>query len=185
VLRATQGVARFLTVVVVFLTMYFMQTDVVVPLTDLLDLAKRTGSGDLAHRVEHAGEDELGRLGQAFNAMAEDLSKLYGDLQARVQQKTAELQRSHRALELLDHTLARLNEGHLSDERAAEVLREREATVGLHPAALCLQDPGQTEARVRASSLSRGGGRPPACFAPLCETCLGGGASRLRKGPAA
>lgn len=181
VLRATQGAALFLTVVVVFLTMYSMQTDVVVPLSDLLDFAGRTGAGDLSQRVQHAGGDELGRLGLAFNAMAEDLSKLYGELEARVEQKTAELQRSNRALELLYRTLSRLNEGTLSNEAWAELLGEIQATLGLSPAALCVLDPGQAEARVRASSFPSADRRPPACAAPRCEPCIALTGPRLRQ----
>ena len=48
-------------------------------------IADQIGQGNLAVRTDLAGEDEIGRLGQAFNHMAEDLSKLYQNLEARVE----------------------------------------------------------------------------------------------------
>ena len=43
--------------------------------------------------------------------MAEDLSKLYQNLEARVEEKTAELTIANRSLELLYHSIARLYNG--------------------------------------------------------------------------
>ena len=78
------------------------------PLNDLLGKANRIAGGDFSARAEYTGRNELGRVGTAFNLMAGELSKLYRDLEARVDAKTAELQRSNRSLELLYHAIARL-----------------------------------------------------------------------------
>ena len=59
-------------------------------------------------RVRYTGEDELGQVGSAFNLMADELARHYHLLEQRVTEKTAELQRSNRALELLYHAIARL-----------------------------------------------------------------------------
>jgi diguanylate cyclase (GGDEF)-like protein len=45
------------------------------PLRSLEEGTTRFGAGDLSHRVPAATPDELGELGEAFNAMAENLAK--------------------------------------------------------------------------------------------------------------
>ncbi len=45
------------------------------PLRSLEEGTTRFGAGDLSHRVSLATQDELGQLGEAFNAMAENLAK--------------------------------------------------------------------------------------------------------------
>ncbi len=71
------GISLYITLAVVFLTMYVMHADVLLPLRNLLTCAEKAGKGDFSERAQYTGEDELGRLGKAFNVMAEDLSKLY------------------------------------------------------------------------------------------------------------
>lgn len=46
------------------------------PLADLTESARRLASGDFSQRVNAGGDDEVGRLAQAFNSMAEQLQKL-------------------------------------------------------------------------------------------------------------
>jgi two-component system nitrate/nitrite sensor histidine kinase NarX len=77
---------------------------VVVPLRDLVELAHKARRGDLTVRASHVGNDELGVLGHAFNLMAVDLSAMYAELEARVEQQTQALRISNRSLELLYHT---------------------------------------------------------------------------------
>ncbi len=45
------------------------------PLRSLKEGTTRFGAGDLSHRVSLATQDELGQLGEAFNAMAENLAR--------------------------------------------------------------------------------------------------------------
>lgn len=141
-LRLIQGISLFLTLVVVYLTMYFMHTDVLVPLRDLLTCAEHARRGEFSTRVQHTGEDELGRLGNAFNVMAEDLSKMYGDLESRVAEKTADLERSNRSLELLYNTIARLTETEVSDATFTALLQDIERVIGIRSGLICLSNPG-------------------------------------------
>jgi two-component system nitrate/nitrite sensor histidine kinase NarX len=181
-LRAVQGVTLFLTLVVVLVTMYFMQTDVLTPLSDLLACAASARGGDFARRARHVGEDELGRLGHAFNVMAEDLSKLYTGLEQRVAERTTELRRSNRSLELLYHTLTRLSEAPLSEQSYQALLQEIGDVLGLPGGTVCLAGERRDQAYVRASTfLGPGNPHPPGCTAPLCAECLGATASRLRR----
>ena len=47
------------------------------PLTSLVDTAEAVTAGDLERRTDVQSDDELGRLGQAFNQMTEHLLRLY------------------------------------------------------------------------------------------------------------
>lgn len=51
------------------------------PLRQLIDGAQRIGNGDLEHRIEIQGHNELGLLGKSFNRMAAHLQQREGQLQ--------------------------------------------------------------------------------------------------------
>lgn len=61
----------------------------------------RLQAGELDARVDCATTDEFGMLGAGFNDMAEQLQSIYRNLEARVQQKTAQLEDKHERLESL------------------------------------------------------------------------------------
>jgi two-component system nitrate/nitrite sensor histidine kinase NarX len=52
----------------------------------------RLQAGELGARVDCANTDEFGMLGAGFNDMAEQLQSMYRNLEARVQEKTAQLE---------------------------------------------------------------------------------------------
>jgi len=171
VLQMVLGVALVLTVLVVGLTVHLLHNGLVKPLHNLLGFASRVGRGDLTVRTEHTGEDELGRLGQAFNLMAEDLSKLYQDLESRVEQKTAELTRSNRSLELLYHSIARLHGAAPGQAAYTAVLKDIETVLGLGHGIVCLGEPGTRTGRAIASSMVAGDASP--CDLADCALCHG------------
>ncbi len=100
-LRVTQSFIIFLTLVLVLSAMYGLRADVISPLYALVSAARAAGRGDFSQRVQHTAEDELGVLGTAFNKMADNIARSYSELEDRVRQKTAELQRSNDALDML------------------------------------------------------------------------------------
>jgi two-component system nitrate/nitrite sensor histidine kinase NarX len=61
----------------------------------------RIQGGELGARVDCATTDEFGTLGAGFNDMAEQLQSMYRNLEARVQEKTAQLEEKHERLECL------------------------------------------------------------------------------------
>ncbi len=61
----------------------------------------RIQGGELGARVDCATTDEFGTLGAGFNDMAEQLQSMYRNLEARVQEKTAQLKEKHERLESL------------------------------------------------------------------------------------
>ncbi len=56
---------------------------ILVPLQKLEGAAVRFGAGDLSHRIRPATDDDLGRLGQTFDAMAEALAQDRAALESR------------------------------------------------------------------------------------------------------
>lgn len=169
-LRLIQGVSLFLTFGIAYVTMYLTYRDVVTPLKDLLAFAERARRGDFSARPQHTGGDELGRLGRAFDVMAEDLSRLYGDLESRVAAKTADLTRSNRSLELLYNTTKRLSEGPLSPAVYEEIVREVEKILELGPGWLCVAQEDEAKPITFAphrDTLSY-------CDRASCDSCLTG-----------
>jgi two-component system nitrate/nitrite sensor histidine kinase NarX len=171
VMRVVLGVALALTVLVVLLTIHLIHTQLVQPLRDLLKFAAEVGQGNLSSRTGHTGEDELGQLGSAFNLMAEDLSKLYQDLEGRVQQKTAELTRSNHALELLYTAIARLHGAPPGRETYLAVLRDIEQMLGLGHGIICIGDPGGSTGTAIANTMQAGDDCP--CDTANCRWCHG------------
>lgn len=173
VLRMVLGAALLMTLLVGSLTLYLARNDLILPLRDLLSFAANVGRGNLAARTEHTGSDELGRLGQAFNHMAEDLSRMYQNLEARVEEKTAELTIANRSLELLYHSIARLYNGPVAPDTYAILLNDLENVLGVGHGLACLVESGETRARVIASTLHPDNSRDPAeCTLSSCGECL-------------
>lgn len=159
----------FLTLGMVFYTMYLVQAVVLPPLRDLLRFSKYARRGDFSVRVKHEHNDELGQLGRAFNGMADDLSKMYADLEARVREKTIDLERSNRSLELLYKTTRRLNDTSISAQTYAELLKDIERVVGFGPGNICLAKSMGEEVFTLASSREQGG---TICSADHCMACM-------------
>ncbi|HEX7417076.1 MAG TPA: type IV pili methyl-accepting chemotaxis transducer N-terminal domain-containing protein, partial [Steroidobacteraceae bacterium] len=139
-LRMIQGAGLFAIVVVMFISLFLMHAQVIVPLADLLQCARRVRVGDFTVRARHAGEDELGQLGQSFNYMVEDLSRSYATLEARVQEKTEQIERTNVSLEVLYHTTRTLAENPLTRVTLDGVMRDIERVTGLKAGAICARE---------------------------------------------
>lgn len=175
------GISLYITLGVVFFTMYVMHSDVLLPLRDLLTCAEKAGQGDFSVRAQHTGEDELGRLGDAFNAMSEDLSKLYQNLEARVATKTADLERSNRSLELLYHSIARLYDAPIAQSTYITLLNDIEHVLGLGHGMTCLINDDSDQAQVLATTLKPEQGDIEVCALTNCAECLQGKSLHLRQ----
>jgi len=172
VLRIVLGAALLMTLLVGALSLVLARNDLILPLRDLLAFAANVGRGNLAARTEHTGTDELGRLGQAFNHMAEDLSRSYQNLESRVEEKTAALTLANRSLELLYHSIARLYNGPVAPDTYAILLKDLENVLGVGHGLACLVETGATQARVIASTLRPNSSDPDMCGLMSCAECL-------------
>ncbi len=178
-LRLIQVSSLFLTVGVVFIAMYLMHTDVLVPLRNLLTCAEAARRGDFSVRTHPVNDDELGNLSHAFNVMAEDLSKMYADLEARVQQKTCDLERSNRSLELLYNTTRWLNEAPLADTTYTQLLDKMENLIGVGPGTICLAGYNKNHAIKLATTRPPPSGDTDLCHPANCQACFDDGRTHV------
>lgn len=141
-IRLTRGIllaALGLTVLVLLVGLLTIHRRVLIPLDALRAGAARIASGDFAARTLHVGRDELGQVGQAFNTMAEAVSRSHQDLEARVREKTAELTRSNRSLALLYNAISLLHHAPTAPETYQTVLAEIDALLQLRGSMACLR----------------------------------------------
>ncbi|MEW5748790.1 MAG: sensor histidine kinase [Candidatus Thermoplasmatota archaeon] len=97
---------RIMAVSYVFLMLFVavafaLSASVTRPAAAVRDAASRMARGDLGARVEVRSRDELGDLGLAFNDMASELQELYDDLEAKVQERSRDVDAANRKLQLL------------------------------------------------------------------------------------
>jgi len=170
-LRLIQISSLLLTILVVVITMYLVNTDILTPLRELLMCARKAQQGDLSVRTHYQSGDELGLLGNAFNLMAEDLSKMYDDLEDRVKEKTHELEQSNHSLELL-YTMTRRFTESSSDTNYTKLLEDVETYIGLGPSSICLSNEDRDIAYQLASIRNPQVGIPDICNPPNCERCM-------------
>ena len=174
-LRFIQIVVLIFTFIVVVVILYLVKKDVLVPLRDLLTFAKAVRGGDFSIRSHPRREDELGQLGYAFNLMAEDLSKIYADLEKRVEEKTADLEQSNRSLELLYSIAKQLGENPLTEASLDSLIRDIQRLIGIKGGAVCLGVPGDKQAFRMAMTMQNQTNIGAECEMPNCLRCLGDG----------
>lgn len=73
-----------------------------VPINALRTGARRLGAGDFSHRIEVNTKDELEELSDQFNSMAGQLALTYSDLEAKVDERTRDLNQSVNELKVLE-----------------------------------------------------------------------------------
>lgn len=179
-LRLIQGVGLFTTLVVVYLLFWAMHRGVLDPLNELLTAARRVSTGDFSYRLAHVGDDELGQLGHALNSMSEELSEIYGQLEQRIQKRTAELEQSNQSLELLYNVSKCLAEAPQAASSYRYVLQETERLTGSSHGVICVakRHPGGT-ALMLASSPDPEDARLHFCAHSTCLDCLGDGHTHI------
>lgn len=96
-----QGAALIVTVFILLVGMYELQSSVLSPLQELVAATERFRAGDWRARIAYRADDELGLMAESFNAMADAIEDSHRTLESRVQEKTRSLAQSNAALELL------------------------------------------------------------------------------------
>ena len=178
-LRLVQGAALFAIIAVIFIALYLLHAQAIVPLADLLQCARRVRIGDFTARAQHVGEDELGQLGQSFNYMMADLSRNYATLEARVREKTEQLERSNVSLEVLYNTTRTLAENPLTRATLDGVMDDIEKVIGLKPAAICARE--ENDLRGFPIALRSYGEQAEAwCENERCAKCFSEGDVKVR-----
>lgn len=145
--------AIIVTLVVIAAALVVLRASLLKPLGGLLAATRAVARGDYSARVEHVGHDELGRVGATFNLMAGEISRQYQTLEQRVAEKTLELQRSNRALELLYHAIARLYQAPTEPAVYEATLRDIDHVAGLDGSFACIEPRQGGAATVIASTI--------------------------------
>lgn len=171
-LRTTLAAALAMTALVVLASLFVLRRRVFAPLSELRAAAGRIARRDFVSHHAPEGADELGQVGSAFNAMAGELSLAYGELEARVARKTADLTRSNQSLELLYNVISRLYHAPASPAAYAETLAEIEHTLGLKGSFACVQPKHGGPSAILFSSMAECG-RSPTHDDDACMHCLG------------
>lgn len=112
-----------LTVLASTMLAYVGYVFVLEPVGRLTQAVRRVQQGDLGVRVASASHDEFGTLAAGFNGMAEHLQSVYGNLEALVREKTAELEEKHERLEALYEVSAMVADASSTDELAQDFVR--------------------------------------------------------------
>lgn len=176
-LHLIQLISLVLTLIVVFFSLYLTKKNIVVPLKDLLICANAARRRDFSVRSKYLNDDELGQLGAAFNLMAEDLSRIYEDLENRVKEKTANLERSNKSLELLYTTSRRLSESAPTVAVLTDLIQDIERLTGCSGGSICLGRPG--EGRPQRLATTRELSIQADCSDLECVECFASGNSHL------
>lgn len=172
-IRGLQVSTLFVSVLVGFLSILGVNNGLLMPLQELVELAKKIGLGSFEGRVKIAAHNELGVLAETFNHMSGELSDLYDNLEKKVDEKTAELQRSNRTLALLFNSARSLYKTSPDPlPNLADLLTPIEQTLGLGAVSLCLRDTRNNPRNVAHSAFSSQQGQAPEyCQLPNCAQC--------------
>lgn len=139
-LLGIQGASMLLTVIVVFSAMSNLTSNVVAPLRKLVAAAHEVSRGKQSVKVDIMQDDELGQLAKAFNLMAVEIAHHYADLERKVQEKTSELTRTNRSMELVYNATRKLSEDIHSREIIDGILKDLTLTTNVQQVSLCLNE---------------------------------------------
>ena len=178
-LRLLLGVGFFVMMMLVVAALFLLNIEVFQPIARLAEAAKRVRTGDFHVRAESTGPDEIGQLGQAFNFMVDDLSRLYGSLEKQVAAKTLDLERRNESLGLLYETTRMLAEKPVDSESLTRVLSMVRQALGVESGAICSIHGDST----RGMPLARDESTVKACRGVDCHNCADGGRVTWRTEP--
>lgn len=100
-LRSIQGISLLSVLVIAFAVLYSLNRKVIVPLKELVSVAKHVGKGEFSIKAGYQSDNELGMLASAINQMSSELELMHQGLEQRVADKTKALRQSNRSLQTL------------------------------------------------------------------------------------
>lgn len=178
-LRLIQGIAITAVFVGIAATIYVTRAEVLVPLKELQEATKKIRRQDLSVRVAQYAANDLDGLGLSFNLMAEDLDKLYQNLERKVAEKTESLARSNKSLELLYRSIGRLYPSAVNSGTHLALLNDFEKAIGVGHGLVCLAADG--EHSDTQTSLKFTAGSHQLCQISNCSDCQGTHTIRWRE----
>ncbi|MDC9719324.1 MAG: HAMP domain-containing protein [Gammaproteobacteria bacterium] len=169
-LSLVQAVSLSMTALIILIAMLDIKNNVVKPLKLLVKAAQKAGQGHLEGRVDYDSDDELGLLARTFNQMASELSKIYHNLEQRVENKTSQLQKSNEALQLLYDASRSLNQQQDLCHRIMPVMQQLETVTPFGPIDVTLFDLADPNNHRTLSTQCAE--RPSHCRRIECNQCL-------------
>ena len=145
-------------IAVTFAMLRAMRREIFEPVEALESAFESVKAGRFDVRTAAGDENEIRRLGRGFNFMAEELSVLYGSLEARVREQTEELERKNRGLDFLRRANERLLAAGADIKSEIEaLLREAAAFAGALSLTVYLVDAQGGERRFAAATEGEAG----------------------------
>ncbi|HEX5638338.1 MAG TPA: HAMP domain-containing protein [Burkholderiaceae bacterium] len=178
-LRLVLGIGFFVMMMLVVAALFLLNIEVFQPIERLVEAAKRVRTGDFRVHAESTGPDEIGQLGQAFNFMVDDLSRLYGSLEKQVAEKTRDLERRNESLALLYETTRMLAEKPVDSELLTRVLGMVRQALGVESGVICSIHGDSA----RGMPLARDEATVKACGGVDCRLCADGARVTWRTEP--
>lgn len=128
-LRSIQGISLLSVLVIAFAVLYSLNRKVIVPLKELVSVAKHVGKGEFSIKAGYQSDNELGMLASAINQMSSELELMHQGLEQRVADKTKALRQSNRSLQTLYQAANQLvtNDLRSSDDK---IINDLELSLG-------------------------------------------------------
>ncbi len=168
-----QLITLMLTLVLVAIALTVTHRYLMSPLRALLQASEQISKADFSCRIEHTGNDELGKLGKAFNYMSAELETLYASLEQRVEKKTRILARSNSSLQFLLKTARLLSKGSMPQAHFLEILQDLEKVLQLGKGAtICLSNESSSQAVIVATTEQSDEFYNTFCLSSACRQCL-------------
>jgi GAF domain-containing protein len=114
------------------------------PIQDLREGVERVSEGDLHHPIHVTSGDEIEELAAAFNRMTEKLNASYSGLEAKIAERTRELEGKNRELFALFAIVSTLNRLGHTDEGFADVIHKVMDTLHADAVSLAVYADGRT-----------------------------------------
>lgn len=165
-----QALCLGLTVLVSIFLFIDIKRRVIRPLNRLMMIAGAVTQKDFSLKADLRGNDELAKLGRAFDEMTAELSESYRDLQHQSHAKTIELERSNAALALLHRTSRTLFASHDLCRSSVPMLKQLERILGVGPISLYIQSASSSKPLQVVTTSTKE--RPSYCRDHQCSHCL-------------
>ncbi|MGY3914965.1 nitrate/nitrite two-component system sensor histidine kinase NarQ [Aeromonas australiensis] len=121
-LALAEGLGLLAIITIAWFTVRFTRQQVVAPLNQLVYCARQIQRQDFDLHLPAQNDTELGELSRAFGTMADELDKLYRELENKVEEKTAKLQQANDTLSFLYSTAQKLHAAPLSTRTLIKLL---------------------------------------------------------------
>lgn len=122
-LRFIQSILIIMVVFSAFTAIYLLYRLVIAPLVILQEGITQLSLGNLSKRITLARKDEFGIVSIGFNEMAKNLEDLYNNLEQKVSEKTAELEKNNHELSSLYSMSSFLHESHTEEVMTSGFLK--------------------------------------------------------------